>query len=341
MTNFQWQEQHLEWFLRTFKGEIEELAARDITARYRPRRGEPRKGRSKKGEQTIDAQDFRNLMRLMVLNKYARVTNSYQESRNYKIRMVSDDYPFIQEAFDRELFNHPFIKKPLPGVEEVKNTYLTSVEGRGDASFDEAYKRSNTLGSLYVEAFRIHNYEGGDFDLILHLLDEPPMQPSDIADQRELFILHVRFFIAVYKAFKIGLPELQKMVEESDCSCPQDHDTFFTVIFGHQLVEGLYLRHALRDRNMPPHRTLSNIAVEIDKLALSEQKIPDNLIASVYRGFVPGEEGALFLQQGYAGIERIALKVSDRLEVQNASKKVEEAFTNIVSYWRTRFNRSR
>ncbi len=264
MANFQWQEQHLKWFLRTFKDERNKLAARDIGARYCP----------KKGEQTIDAQDFRNLMRLMVLNKYARVTNSYKESRNYKIRMVSDDYPFIQEAFDRELFNHPFIKKPLPGVEEVKNTYLPFVEGHGDASFDEAYKRSNTLGSLYVEAFRIYNYEGGDFDLILHLLDEPLMQPSDIADQREFFILHVRFFIAVYKAFKIGLPELQKMVEESDCPCPQDHDTFFTVIFGHQLVEWLYLRHTTRDWTIP-HRTLSNIAVEIEKLALSEQKIPD------------------------------------------------------------------
>jgi hypothetical protein len=339
MADFQWEVAHIEWFLDKFKDEKRGLSARDILPQYRPKKGEPRKGKSRKGEQTIDTQDFRNLMRNMVSNEFARVVEGSYKSKNYKIRMVSDDYPYVQEVFGIELFSHPHMIEPMPGVDVVKDIYLHFLDSWTE-SHQQAFEKYQLQGYMYVDAFYIYNYRGGDFDLIFDQIDELDLESPDVSDWKQLFILHVLFFISAYKAFAVGIPELREWLKANhDGEIPKHHDTFFAVVFRHQLSTWVLLSVEVKNWRVP-HRTVYNNSREVWSLYEQGETIPRNLIASVTRGFNPSEDSRYFIRLGYAREEINTLRLSDRPDVRAAVKDADTAFFNIMSFHNSRYGRS-
>jgi hypothetical protein len=194
---------------------------------------------------------------------------------------------------------------------------------------------------MYVDAFYIYNYHGGDFDIIFDQIDELNLESIDGSDWKKLFILYVLFFVSVYKAFAVGLPELQELFKANhpDRPAPNHHDTFFTVIFGHQLVSWLLVSVETKDWKVP-YRTLYNNHREICSLYEQGENIPRSLIASVERGFNPSIEGRYFIYLSKANKEIEVLSLSDRPEVRAAAKDTDTAFLNIMSFYESRFGRS-
>jgi hypothetical protein len=74
-------------------------------------------------------QDFRNLMRLMVINEFARATRSYSKSKNYRIRMISDSYPYAQEIINESLFQEKYTSLMIPELDEFINYYILHPSG--------------------------------------------------------------------------------------------------------------------------------------------------------------------------------------------------------------------
>jgi hypothetical protein len=347
MTDFPWEEHHIDWFLKKFSSETKELVAREVHNSYKPKKGEPRKGRSKEGEPIFDLQDFRNLMRLIVLNKYARVTKGSFKSTKYRIRMVSDEYPYIQELFDKEFFDHDWIVEPMPDIEVVRNIYLPFIDEWTDLH-QEAHDIAKQDGYTYFDAFYIYNYRGGDFDILFHQFPKFDTRSKDGSDARELFILHVYFFISVYKAFIIGLHDLKKWFKAIDPSrpCPRDHNTFFAVMFNHHIVGRIVTKVGVKDWKVS-HGTLSNnmselgYVLELSKLKGQKADLLEKMLSSLERGFNPGKKGRHYLYLGYANEETNALRSSERPEVRKAVEEVDDAFSKILSFFKTRFDRSR
>jgi hypothetical protein len=94
MSSFQWSQVHIDWVVSKFidKGNV---CAADISHNYTRKAGEPR----------FKADDFRRLMQLVVKNKLARVTKGHIASDSYRIRIVSDDYPYVPDDFDEMTFS--------------------------------------------------------------------------------------------------------------------------------------------------------------------------------------------------------------------------------------------
>lgn len=348
MADFQWGELHINWVLEKFKDETKELAAGDIERQFRSsiKRGEPRKGKPKGGEQTIGTQDFRNLMRLMVINKLARVTRGSFKSKNYRIRLVSDEYPFTQDFFSKDLlFHHPHMLEPMPDIEDVKSVWMPSLNTWTE-SHQQAFETNKIRGYMYAEAFVAYNYLGGDFDNIFLQFPEFDLESTDVADSKKIFILHVLFFISLYTAFTVGLPELQKWYKAiKDAPLSGNHDRFFTVAFSHILVQDIFKQVEKRDRKAS-RIYLSNTLNEILSYykngdSYGSVEIPRNLFNRVDKGFNPSEEVRHLISQGYAWFERCALRSSERSEVRKAVEDVDNAFLNILSFRQTRLNRCR
>jgi hypothetical protein len=202
MNVFHWQQHHIDWFVRTFAKEQKPISRREVEKRYKPRRGEPKKGRSLQGEKTITVEDFGRLMRLVVTNGHARVISSFSGSKNYRIQMVSEDYPFTEILFDDEIFNNSFLS--MPNQVALRELYLPKFMEEWNDDIKLRWSIYFNEGSFRRLAFWIYNHAGGDFDRIF---DRDPIEYSSIAN-REIFVLDVCIYIAVYKALKAGRDEL-------------------------------------------------------------------------------------------------------------------------------------
>jgi hypothetical protein len=222
MANFQWNESHIKWCLKTFKARTEELSAGDIEKRYTPKKGmgEPRKGNPKGDEQTIDMQDFRNLMRLMVKKKYARVTKEFCQSDGYKIYMVSVEYPYIQEVFDTSV------------IEIIPSVFINQSKD-WEASKSEEF---NKLMIFYMFGFRVYTHMGGDFDYIFDKFPEDPEDP----EYRESFILDVLYFVSVCKILKVWIDQfgISDLASKEMLSAMQSR-MFVPLLYSHVLIEHL------------------------------------------------------------------------------------------------------
>jgi hypothetical protein len=225
MANFQWNESHIEWCLKTFKARTEELSTGDIEKLYTPkkRNGEPKKGKPKGDEQTIDMQDFRNLMRLMVNKKHARVTNGFHQSKGYKIRMVSVDYPYIQEVFGTTVI------ETIPWV-------FTSKSKDWEPSKSEEF---NKIMIFYMFGFVVYTHMGGDFDYIFDKFSEYP-EYSEYSEYRKSFILDVLYFVSVCKILKVWIDQfgISDLASKEMLSAMQSR-IFVPLLYSHVLVEHL------------------------------------------------------------------------------------------------------
>jgi hypothetical protein len=202
MTDFQWQHHHLEWFVKTFSGTTKELSSGDIEKRYTPKRGEPKKGKSKNGEKTITVQDFRNLMRAVVTQKLARVTTSHVRAKGYRIRMVTEEYPYHQNIFDENA-----LYEYMPGKELLLSAYILSQEIEWNQKAENLWTLCQAEGRRYSLALKVINNHGGDFDLIFDYLESFKLHQESkylyarllLEDaERELFTLQINFFVQLY-----------------------------------------------------------------------------------------------------------------------------------------------
>jgi hypothetical protein len=327
MTDFRWEEHHIDWFLKKFKDDGRELSARDVGKKYRPKKGE-----LTKNEQTIDSQDFRNLMRLIVMNEYARVTKGSFKDSWYRIRMVSAGYPYIQELFDSEIFSNQFMCEPLPKPDVLMEIYLPSLKVWSELH-QAAWVKSFNVGVLYVDAFHMYNYLGGDFDnIFLSFLDED-------LDEKRLFTLEVVHYVALYKAFKIGISELRADCQtNSKYRVPDDHNSFFISVFRSFVIKGFLLKLETKDVKFS-HRYMSDIFNPILKFYTAGQRIPPALFTPIHKIFKPSDE--LFYRCGAASQWLEVLRRSNNPEIKKAVQEVKVAFLDIANYHLTRYNRTR
>jgi hypothetical protein len=152
MTTFQWEQSHIDWFVLKFKDREKDIDARTVQRNYTQKRGE-----------RLSSQDFRDLMRLVVQNKSARVTMYCVSSKKYRIRMVSENYPYIQELFDKEFFLNES-KWAFCSIALFEGDYLGSIERTTETYQQEILTKGNMLRDLYLCAFLAYNFSGGDFD---------------------------------------------------------------------------------------------------------------------------------------------------------------------------------
>ncbi len=202
MAIFQWDQFHLDWFISKFKDEIY-IEARTVQRKYR----------RKKGEMKPSTQDFRNLMRLVVKNRLARVVKGCVSSKKYKIRMVSDSYPYTQNLFDEEILSYPclanliveindFIEYSFPGLKLQNNDKIHQIR-------DEVVMQSK----IYWSAFSAYNFFGGDFDMAFEEVgisaDEITIIPMDYYSGQ------INSLILTYQALKLAAPELNKALNST------------------------------------------------------------------------------------------------------------------------------
>jgi hypothetical protein len=193
--NGKWTDIHVCWVIDRFKHRQEEIASRDIQKAH---------GRQKKGEPDLNAQDFRNLMRLVVKNKLARVSNgfsgSFHKVSSYRIRLVSEDNPYVKEQLlDQMLFHLSLVNLP-PKREEFSTNFSDIQVADWMQQHQIAWDREKYWWLQVCKAFHRYQYSGGDLEDLPHCFD---------LDAKENFVLRVNQLICQYVAIKLGWEELK------------------------------------------------------------------------------------------------------------------------------------
>jgi hypothetical protein len=204
MSNFQWKKSDIDWFTERFKGEKTEITSRFVSQNY------PRK----KWECKPLSQDFRNLMRLIVQNKQARVTSGHVTSKSYRIRMISDGYPYIQELFDEIFFSHFQWEMKAFKLSEAREFYFQEIKDMvSDSYIQELLDGWNAAVKMYRRAFWIYNFAGADYDL---LADNRDVLNSDIIRaMKDDICAELHSYVCQYKLFKLVKPEIENFLRES------------------------------------------------------------------------------------------------------------------------------
>jgi hypothetical protein len=245
MGAFQWNKSHVDMFVERFKGSSECIDARTVQKEFRS-------FQRKVGIQKLYAQDFRNLMRFVVWNKFARVTQDCITSRNYKIRMVSDEYPYLQELFDTELFDNQLLKEPIHETSALLELYFPDIDkSEWNSSFQKYRENWLVMARLYHEAFLIHNLHGGDYDRLFKF--EGVLFNRETRDSRSDLCKCIKHYVCQYKAFKLAENDLtaifnrrgaipvelagRKMFLTTDAS---DYNSLFAEVFQSSIILKLF-----------------------------------------------------------------------------------------------------
>jgi hypothetical protein len=204
MSDFQWNDSHVEWFVRTFKDKPGDVNAGIVHSYYH----------RKKGELQPHNQDYRNLMRLVVKKEFARVTQGFFTSRRYAIRMVTGNYPYIQTVFDQELF---LFMKPCDTVPNGDIWEKLFPDVSKDEWNGTLYRESGLFMVAKAEALRSaflsQNYLGGELSAnLLVYLDNDKVSGQNA----DYFQLEIENFILQYKALKAASPELASLLQKDN-----------------------------------------------------------------------------------------------------------------------------
>jgi hypothetical protein len=345
MSPFKWEQRHVEWFFETFGGETKELTSGIVEKRYTPKKGEPNKGKPKNGEPTISMQDFRHLMRIMVLLRLARVVKGHVRSNHYRLKMVNDNYPFIQNVFGEEIFCIP-----KPDKEELLSMEYPTLKKDWDEKMQTAWASAIQQGQLHLCGFKLFNDYGSDFD---RLFDELQGYSEELKarklfleqllddDKRELFALEIHFFVLLHEAFRIGNEELLPYVKlYGDDYQPEDPDRFFVDVFETCLRDNFLGDFLLRielpklnaDRTIyDDSRKVLESCRKLTEASTSDEKryYWDNIREDMFivtNGYVPSEEAQRQFNSGDGKSWRKLLAKSDRPELIEALAKAEEAY---------------
>ncbi len=355
MTDFQWQPHHVEWFVETFGKKKGDLSSGDIEKRYTPKKGEPRKGKSKNGEQRITPQDFRNLMRLVVKGKFARVTQSHVRGKGYRVRMVSEDYPYVQKVFKEWAYStvdELIFLNPMPDREMLLSAYIPDANIEWVDKIDDLWRMTFNRGLNYLMAFQACHKDGGDLDAIFDYLEraqlnieatggyaEAPMEDG----KRELFTLEIHFRATLYRAFEIGNQELldDAAAHAFQPHCPETHfaDVFFASLRSDLIRDFLWSLECseqpikkLASRTYYDHALLllaeyraKTKAESIDAKEWHQDAIEEKL-KFLMGGYKPSAEAWYRFDNEEGKRWRGILAMSDRPEVKAALAEVESAF---------------
>jgi hypothetical protein len=234
MADFQWNESDIEWFVNSFKDEPKEINARMIHDKC--------KGKYKrlKRSDKPSFQDLRDLMRYVVRHKSARVTESHVTSKKYRIKMVSEKYPYEQNFFDPEFFNHTLFCE-ISDLRKLLKSFPFLL-GNG-ASLRLDWYEALQLEKMYVQAFLAHNDDGGDLDLVFEKFgwelnssinenQKDFLNPKYIASQRDSFCKSINYFAVQYKLFKNAFDDLVMIPEISNVGRGiRNHNDLFILTF--------------------------------------------------------------------------------------------------------------
>jgi hypothetical protein len=190
--NGEWNEEHINWFAARFDGEEKEISSKTVQNAH---------GRVKenKGEQKPKTQDFRDLMRLVVKKRLARVTQGISGIKAYRIRMVSDDNPYVQELFSDRFALHLMSEVNLPPTKEE----FSNLDDLFPDWTDRHQSKWNQERRWWYEirhAFQRYKYLGGDFE------DVPPCFNPEL---KENFVLRVNQLVCQYRAINLGWEEIK------------------------------------------------------------------------------------------------------------------------------------
>jgi hypothetical protein len=190
--NCEWNDEHIKWFAARFDGEEKEISSEIVQNAH---------GRIKENieEQKPNAQDFRNLMRLVVKERLARVTQGVSGSSSYRIRMVSEDNPYEQELFSDGFALHIKFEVNLPPTKEEFSDlgdFFPDWKDRHQSIWNQECYWWNEI----IRAFQQYKYRGGDFE------DLPPCFNPKL---KEDFSLRVNQLICQYIAINIGWKEIK------------------------------------------------------------------------------------------------------------------------------------
>jgi hypothetical protein len=186
----EWNDEHINWVVDVLKINHNEISSTDIQNVYR------RKGDG--GKKPL-AQDYRNLMRLLVKNRLARVTKGFSEIGSYRICLVSDDYPYIQDELLNIVIFYPSRLK-FPPTEEQFSTIYPYDQMTWTPQHKIVWKHVYYWWHSVFKAFTRHIYCGGDLEDLSSYFTK---------SHKERFILQINQFICEYKVIKIGWKEIK------------------------------------------------------------------------------------------------------------------------------------
>jgi hypothetical protein len=202
MSSFQWDESHIYMFIELFNNRAEDIDGRTVQSNFRS-------FQRRKRVPKLYAQDYRNLMRLIVRNKFARVTNSCFTSKRYRIKLVTDDYPYERIVFDEELFCHPWLNDLFSRPTNfIENIFPVMRLGKWDSSYQSAWDTAAHLPRAYLESCMEYNSSGGDFHYKL-LGQEVVITSNKIRDFGNFYYQQVNYYICQYRAFKLAKSEIE------------------------------------------------------------------------------------------------------------------------------------
>jgi hypothetical protein len=163
----EWNQAHVDWFVSKFQGVKKEIDAREVEQKFGNRKDDKFPDWCEKKTDI-----FRYLMRLVVKCKLARVAQGFSEFKDYRIKMVSPSYPYIEKVFDDEIFSHPLISAPLSGTVDLKVLGDAMLKGSCKTSMYIKIVRHELASRLFRNSFCYYQDGGGDMESEFEQFDE-------------------------------------------------------------------------------------------------------------------------------------------------------------------------
>jgi hypothetical protein len=268
MSGFPWDKDDVEKFKKIFKGVDVDIKAGDI----------PRKNSFKRAGRTRPkVKDFEQLMRLVVKDKSARVKQGIVGSKRYRIQMISDDYPYVQNIFDDVVFKYNFWLKPMPEPEDLLKRLPkgTKWDEGLQQKWESTYLKAEMFGYALEE---IYIYHGFDLDYLFEIrIDNDGRSVSTTEWQKELWALDIQRYISMYEAFSYGRNEIFN-------EFGFDHNMAFLTAYRYNFIRSVL--SAFWYRSHTKKIVPSKYAREAVTLWETGQPIPEELVRSMYRGNV-------------------------------------------------------
>lgn len=243
MTEFKWKQSDIDWLLKNFGDSTNDIKARSIQIKYQ-------RWKKSTEKDSNDSQDFRNLMRFAVHKKKARVSAGHVTSSKYCIKIVSSKYPYIQELFDKELFEKEspsclFNGLDALGYDEIVDVYPSLGIEEWDVSCQRTWNKSLLLAKLYINALIAYNLLGGDFDKVFiyqasasehdcvsSFAHSTKRVGKTTINQRDSFCLQIHSYICQYKLFKLAFPDIILLLDSQGIErLWENHNSLFLDYF--------------------------------------------------------------------------------------------------------------
>jgi hypothetical protein len=208
-----WNQPHVDWFKDEFKRETGEIDARKVQQRFGSRIGDNFPGSHEK------SYVIRDLMRCVVEGGHARVTQGFSLSKDYRVKMVSESYPYVDKVFDDAVFSDPLIGEPLRTYVDV----MVPIVETGKLSLASNIARLDDTSKRFRKAFHYHQYCGGDIESVFEEFHERYI---------EEYVLESFEMIYMYKLMKTAC---NKIPEYQSC----DYNGIFASTFHFKFVSKL------------------------------------------------------------------------------------------------------